>query len=1448
MLKYVFHISDIHIRNGDEKYCRYREYNDVFNNLHDSLKTKTSELTQDDFVIVVSGDIFHNKNNIGNYGLLLYKTLLEKLTSIGKTIIFHGNHDKNQNDIGQPSLLASTFEIPNLTILDKSTSFAIDDVGFSYVSIDDTLDTYKTCGRIEALPPFPNIEKKVKYKVALFHGTFANVRLYNGTSVLEEHRPYPLEWVKDYDLAILGDIHLRQYGFYDKKTLWGYSGSLIQQNYGEDIIDHGYMIWDIRKKEIEEVNVYNNIGLINVKQEQELSIRIRGKYESLKDYIQNNIIMFPRHVDIKIHSQIDNIKLIKLLSDYNISYNIIGIDTRIESLQNISEETHENHQTHYDDEILIDKNTMMKHFHKHLSEEQHAIFSEILKNNEYLLFDINKYPEELHNECHKKNKELSTMINNCTKSDDKKTYRPPFKIQYLEWSNLYCYENKNYINFESTYRNTFLISGNNGTGKSAIYDILVLAIWGEITTNKQNPISAGIINHKHDNAYTIIDIVCDNHVYRIKRNFSSLSNKHTLNKQRILFYKDNVLFKKDNACNEEILKISGTIDEFLASSMITQNVDYDILKMNYKDCLSMIDKATNIDYIYNLYSLFKGCINKYRDLYKVVESKKQVYEKLMHGSTNIKTLDLCCLKSELEKLVCIRKELIRENNNIAVNLNDPVNEIILATDYDTDNTGNTNVDVDIDINQYRKLKIQYNELSILFKDYHEKDIIKLCDMYHDNDYDNHNDDIYEKHDIIVKPCELSFIEEQEALLQQYQGYTPILNNSYSQYQKDINKLTSIYDELQQDQHKLITYIQEINDMKPITTTKPSTDEKTIYQIINDNYSSVEKLKEFCENNQSILTNNEDVSSMSSLTPLKIQYNLESYNKTVKNMTVYNKKMAKAKENISKLEKDIREILNNKNKLVPISKPSEDIQMYNIEKIKNILDEIGDISDIMKQITENNEIIEKYTDRLDDIFALEKKKEEFVVELHHLQTTDEYQYDPSCKYCCTRSWVYRISELERLIHNHSVLIDDFYFNNDIEHLTLISNNEEMMAIIKKQELCNKWLAYLEYANKYDSITTLYDCKTNEMNTLISDVAGIEQKMKNTQKIQFIFNKQSHNLYQIYNHHIAYNKYKNWKDSYDDATHKKNNNETNIENIKEYMTFVTEIRPRLQNLAELKEKYKVWKEYDDRVKVKNAKEYYRIKNIINIYEKKQEFERNKERKSKLIEKMAIAERLTQLEIDIQEHRDVITKYEANAIYNEKNEESYKRLCESLVHIDKVLDVMDVIIAKFKHYRKDIYDNYVMKNLIKKANKYIQTLCHTDTKTFTLDYIITEVKDILHINWLVKTETIETKQLISVHQASGFQRFVISLALRMSLFSNKTCKQLFFDEGFTACDKQNLSIVPTFLKGLLNVFDSVIIVSHIDIIQDNTDMITHIKYDKNTKTSSIKYGKYNDNLDSQ
>ena len=243
-IKHIFHLSDLHIRNGDEKYSRYNEYINVFDNLFISIKNniKKLKLSDNEYIIVITGDIFHNKNNIGNFGLMLWKILIKNLTSIGLTIILEGNHDSIQHQINQPSLVTSTFEMNNLIILNETKSFIIDDIGFSYVNIRDTLDNYDTSGRKNILPEFPKIENdNIKYKIALFHGTFANIKLYNGTQIRDENNPYPFEWIKNFDFALLGDIHLRQKDYY-KSLLWCYSGSLIQQNYGEDIINHGYVI------------------------------------------------------------------------------------------------------------------------------------------------------------------------------------------------------------------------------------------------------------------------------------------------------------------------------------------------------------------------------------------------------------------------------------------------------------------------------------------------------------------------------------------------------------------------------------------------------------------------------------------------------------------------------------------------------------------------------------------------------------------------------------------------------------------------------------------------------------------------------------------------------------------------------------------------------------------------------------------------------------------------------------------------------------------------------------------------------------------------------------------------------------------------------------------------------------------------------------------------------
>jgi len=195
---------------------------------------------------------------------------------------------------------------------------------------------------------------------------------------------------------------------------------------------------------------------------------------------------------------------------------------------------------------------------------------------------------------------------------------------------------------------------------------------------------------------------------------------------------------------------------------------------------------------------------------------------------------------------------------------------------------------------------------------------------------------------------------------------------------------------------------------------------------------------------------------------------------------------------------------------------------------------------------------------------------------------------------------------------------------------------------------------------------------------------------------------------------------------------------------------------------------------------------------------------------------------------------------------SESAILRIFKNSAAINIIIEILEIIIEKFQEFRINLYKNYILKDLIEKSNTILSNLCHKNTKPFKLDFLITTFKDNIHINWLIHNiyDDNDKKQVISINQASGFQQFAISLALRISLYLNKKdikSSHLFIDEGFTGFDKNNLSIVPFFIKKLLQYFNNIMIVSHIELIQDSVDETVSISYNKNNKKSSILYDNY-------
>ena len=68
-IHYIIHISDIHIRTGNIVQARYNEYLYVFKDLLGELK-KYKDIKNS--IIVITGDIFHHKNQIESSGIDLF--------------------------------------------------------------------------------------------------------------------------------------------------------------------------------------------------------------------------------------------------------------------------------------------------------------------------------------------------------------------------------------------------------------------------------------------------------------------------------------------------------------------------------------------------------------------------------------------------------------------------------------------------------------------------------------------------------------------------------------------------------------------------------------------------------------------------------------------------------------------------------------------------------------------------------------------------------------------------------------------------------------------------------------------------------------------------------------------------------------------------------------------------------------------------------------------------------------------------------------------------------------------------------------------------------------------------------------------------------------------------------------------------------------------------------
>ena len=235
MIKKIFHIADLHFRT----YNRHRESKEVCYKFLNEIKfyIEDNKLSFEECRIVIAGDIVHQKITISNELTMLVSWFLNECTSICPLILIAGNHDLLENNRDRLDSLTPIIEImnnPYVQYLTESKCYEDDNIIWCCYSIFD-------------LNIKPNIEEsrkkygKDKKYIGLFHAPV------NGaiTSVgFEFEDSAELEQFEGCDAVIMGDIHHRQ-NFIHQGINIAYCGSFIQQDFGERVAEHGYLIWDV---------------------------------------------------------------------------------------------------------------------------------------------------------------------------------------------------------------------------------------------------------------------------------------------------------------------------------------------------------------------------------------------------------------------------------------------------------------------------------------------------------------------------------------------------------------------------------------------------------------------------------------------------------------------------------------------------------------------------------------------------------------------------------------------------------------------------------------------------------------------------------------------------------------------------------------------------------------------------------------------------------------------------------------------------------------------------------------------------------------------------------------------------------------------------------------------------------------------------------------------------
>ena len=596
-IRYVYHLSDIHIRNT----IRHTEYQEVFARTFDILKKDI--INKNECLIVVTGDIMHTKTELSPESFYIAQNFFKSLSNICSVVLIPGNHDcnlsnKTRMDALSP-IVSGNAKIENLYYIKKNGVYQYHNIIFGVTTVFDDFFVKAEFIKKEI---WNKIKQKCKYKIALYHGpvhgakTDVGYRMNNDQLLVDDF--------DGYDYVMLGDIH--KYQFMNQDQTIAYSGSLIQQSHGENLKGHGVLKWDLKKNKTKFVEIQNDYGFCTV-------------------HLKNGKMMetvIPKKPTIKfILHNTTQLQYQDILTELEKKYEIQDVLKEL----NFGKKIKENIES-------------KKKVTNHISQEE--IMISYLKQKKIRSGQIREILD-----LHKK---LNKKINRDHNESSNSTKNVKWKILELKFTNVLSYGKDNIIDFKNYVPNKIIgIFAPNYYGKSAIIDIILFTLFDKFSRGERRD----ILNKNENKMYCSLLFSIGSNKYLIEkignRSKNGLSVKIDVN-----FYKIDARDKKENLngvdkneTNKKIFDMVGDYNDYLTTCIFLQQNK----NMNFID-MTQLHKKEHLNETLNLCTF-----EKYHEISKDKLKEYTGQLKLLEQKINFKSLEetknkICSISKKLLKL------------------------------------------------------------------------------------------------------------------------------------------------------------------------------------------------------------------------------------------------------------------------------------------------------------------------------------------------------------------------------------------------------------------------------------------------------------------------------------------------------------------------------------------------------------------------------------------------------------------------------------------------------------------------------------------------------------------------------------------------------------------------------------------------------------------------------